>query len=523
MALPLSGVLAATLAAQVRAPRFRSLAWILVAVANGLALAAAWAARGIPFETAVGGWTPVSMTGLPLILASDPPSAAIIIGLAAAQFAAGLRPEEREVRGRHTAAALLFASLAFVAFSNSLVALVVGVGLVDFLSAIAGFLRGREHRQVITDAMFHGASSALLVVALVLYATGDNSLYLPLARVPDRLMPFITVALALRFGLAPLRATAGQFHDAHWTSQASALAGIVCMIKLCALGAQEFRAWFFALALLTAMLALSMGVISARRGVLAASISAGMQSVVLVSALVGQPGVAAVAGLAWLLGIELLVPSPFTPPARSHLLPQAGRLVGAACLIGAPLTAGFVARFGFATVWAGRDLYGAGLLLGAAVVQALLTLCVLRLLMDRTTRRADEPAQGLAPGLLGAGVLALHAAAFGILPDLAGAPPLAEMLSRQAPIGWILWLAPTVIGAVGWWLEAEWVRRFAPARQAVYGLLGLGWLHAILDGAMNRIGAPLARVFPVLESGSALMWLVVLLLIAVLVARPGGP
>lgn len=529
MGLPLLGVLIASVLSQW--PRARGFAWLALPLSATLTLVAAWGAHTLSFEMTFGDWGPVSVTGAPLILASSLPATTIVIAVAAAQLAASLHPREADLRPDHATGALLFGALALAALSNTLITLIVGIGLVDMLSAIAGIQRGRDHRRVIADGMFRGASSALLVIALALYLSMGNSLYIPLGVFPERLMPFITISLALRFGLAPLRALAGQFHDAHWTSEASAIAGLVALIKLPLLSAPALPAWFFALALLTVVLAGLVGALTRRRSLLRSAISSMGLGLAICSAALQQPGVTAVATLGWLAGNQLVALSPRDESALGRRAALAGRLIGALCLIGLPLTAGFVGRAGVAALWADDGPGGALLIAGLALAQALLTLAALRITFAPTGVTAYSvalPSAGplslsVALSIFAIAILGAHVLAFGAAPTLAGAPDLAEAMSRHGLAGWLVWVLPIALAVGVWWFEARWAGALAPITQRLYDVISLSWLHTVLDGAMSRLGLPLSRVFPVLEGGSALMWTVVIVLVVVLVSRPGGP
>lgn len=527
--LPLLGVLVAS--ALLQWPRARAFAWLALPLSATLALVAAWGAHSLSFEMTFGDWGPMSVTGAPLILASSPPATTIIIAVAVAQLVASLHPREAGVRPDHTTSALLFGALTLAALSNNLLTLIVSIGLVDILSVIAGIQRGRDHRRVIADAMFRGASLALLVIALALYLSIGNSLYLPLAVLPERLMPFITLSLALRFGLAPLRAVAGQFHDAHWTSEAGAISGLIVLTGLPLLSAPALPAWFYGLALLTVVLTGLIGAITRRRTMLRLAISSSALGLVICSAALQQPGVTAVATLSWLVGNQLVALSPREDSAIGRQTALTGRLIGSLCLIGLPLTAGFIARAGVAALWADDGPGGALLIAGFALGQALLTLSVLRITFAPTGITAYSitlPSAGslslsVALSIFAIAIPGVHVLAFGVAPALAGAPDLADALGGHGVSGWLAWVLPLAIAAGAWWLESRWAGLFAPARQRIYDVIGLGWLHTILDGAISRLGLPLSRVFPVLEGGSALLWTIVIVLIVVLVNRPGGP
>jgi hypothetical protein len=60
-------------------------------------------------------------------------------------------------------------------------------------------------------------------------------------------------------------------------------------------------------------------------------------------------------------------------------------------------------------------------------------------------------------------------------------------------------------------------------RDRLIALLNLEWWQQILAGAVGRIARPLSSVYTFLESDGVLLWAVIVILIIVLVSRPGGP
>ncbi|MCS7060761.1 MAG: hypothetical protein RMN25_06295 [Anaerolineae bacterium] len=529
MGLPLLGTLIGLLLT--KTTRSYSVAWAARPLAAALTVIVAWVVHGATFEIALGNWGPVSVTGAPLILASSPSAGVILIAVAIVQLAGALHPREVGVRAHHITIALLFSALALTALSNTLLTLIIGIGLVDILSIVTGIQRGRESQRVMADAMFQGASSALLVVGLALHVAVGNSAYIPMSNVSERLMGFMSVALALRFGLAPLRAIAGQFHDAHWTSQAPAISGLIVLAKLPTLDAPQPPLWFFGLALLTGTLSGFIGGITQRRSLLRAALCSSALSLAICAATLQEAGSVALATLNWLAGCQLAATVPSDVSTFGQRAALVGRIGGALSLIGLPLTAGFIGRAGIAASWVDHNEIGIILLIGLALVQVLLTLGALRLAFAPTSATpypaplASIGAMKLSLGLpiLATVTLGAHILAFGIAPGLASAPDLITALNRNTPAGWAIWLGPTLIGALLWWFEARWSRFFARHRQHLYNVIGFSWLHTVLDGAVRRLGWPLSRVFPLLEGSSALLWTVVIVLILVLVARPGSP
>jgi hypothetical protein len=490
----------------------------------------AWIVRPVKLETVFGNWLPVSFTGTPLIVAFNPEGISIVIAVATVMTLEALVRSrttpllDAAATGRAVIAALVFGALVVTMLAHNLVTLLVGIGLVDLFVAVHGVLQTRQPGRVLRDALFHVISLAFLVVAIALYDASGNSLYMPLAHIPERLMPFIMVALALRFSLVPLRAASDLRYDGDWTEKACIIASLLVLARLPQLAAPELRAWFYGLALLTGLSMLIAGSLSSNRFTLQNCVEAGALAVTLTAAASWQTGTIVVATIAWILGTALVSQTSAAYPATVRRIVQIARYIGAACLIGVPLTAGFVGRAGVAALWANRGPGGMILIAGIAITQLLLTYCVLRLAMWRVTPSADEPAT-ISHYLVAAvlAILSLHVVLFGVSPSLAAAPSLGEQLGHNGWAGWLIWLLPTLIGCAAWWYESRWLSYISLVSDALISFTDLSWWQNILGGALNRIARPLGSIFIFLESDGALLWAVIVILIIVLVSRPGGP
>jgi hypothetical protein len=428
------------------------------------------------------------------------------------------------VAGGEIIAGLLFSALAVTALANNLVTLMIGVGLVDFLAILSAMLQNRNTGRALRDALFYGGSSILFLIAIALYGASSNSLYFPLAHISERLMPLITAALALRFCLVPLRAAADVQREIRWTTQASTLAGFVILLRLPQFEAPQMRAWFFVLALLTAVTTLALAVLSNRRSAVQGYVAAGALGVALTSAATWQSGIIAAAAIAWLLGTTLVNASaPLSSPVLRPVL-KVTRWLGAACLVAVPLTVGFVGRAGVITAWDGRGVGGVALILGLTLAQVLLTLCSLRLVTWRDAASDEEISPMLSyASIIILTVLGLQVLIYGINPSLAGAPGLGQLFGRNGLAGWLLWLMATAVGGLAWWFESRWREQLTAIPNTVVNALSLNWLQDIVAGALRRLANPLASVFIFFESDGALLWAVVVILIVILVSRPGGP
>ncbi len=543
MALPLAGTALALIAEQVKPVRGLAEPLYLVPVAAALLLGLAL--RPAQIELIFGDWSPVSFTGTPLILAANPGGISILIAIVAvmllspftARSAVGVGGSANENRARPLIAGALFIALCITVLAYDMVTLLIGISLVDMAVALNGLVQSRHAGRVLRDAFFHAASIGLLVIAIALYNVTGNSLYLPLAQIPERLMPFFSTALALRLCLTPLRAASDLVtarsavgNDNDWVDKASPAASLLLLSRLPQLGAPELHAWFFAFALLTAISALALGALTARspsgtvnRSRLQTSLSVGGLAIAVLSAVTWNSGIITASAIAWILGVSLVEfnTSSFGPQLRRVILIP--RLVGLLCIVGLPLTVGFIGRSGTITTWAERGLGGAALIVGFALAQVLLTVCALRLL-----RWSDTPATHQRPiteviraiMLLAPVVLIVL---YGLSPNLAGAPSFSSQLSHNGLLGWFLWLITTIVGVAVWFTEGVWSKLIETSRERISSVIGLGWWQDIMTGAIDRLSKPLHGVITFLDSDGALLWAIIVILIVVLVSRPGGP
>jgi len=538
MISPVLGALLTTLlTASARTPSsLRSLAWLPAAIGAGVALICAWLLRGQPtWETTVGNWAPVSFTGLPLALMGFVPTTAVLIAWVTIHFLDSLELSDAEPFWRDSgASALLITSLAIVALGNNLITLLVGLGLTDLLSAYLALRRQSGERSALIGLTLNGVSIALLTLVVAVHAAQGNSLYMPMTRLAPSVTPVLALAIALRLGFVPFRTSASVWGD--MTTTASAVGGLLLLIRLPALGIVQLPAWFYGLALVSALLTLAIATLQAEEEA-ATSVSfvrtAGLYLAAL-SATLADASVTAAAVAAWLIGSRLIGPTD-TPGAEPALVERgrlAIRVVGALGLTGLPLTVGFIGQAGITAAWANRGLAGWLLVLAWMASLALLCHLILRAILDTTGRGQQEhlvfePASRLRGSALrqviGWVAAAVPVVIFGVAPDLLGAGTLSEAAGRNGILGWLGWGIAIAVGALLWRLA----RHRQPATQRIryyaVAVLELDWLHDLLAGAIARLRRPFSGVFTFLESDGALLWAIIIALLVVLVSRPGGP
>lgn len=520
--LPLIGAICAAIMS--RTGTLRQYANIALIAALALTLLLLWITGADGVEMVVGSWSPVSFTGAPLIFISTVGARVVLSAVLLLMIIAlSQRVREPTAHGM-VSSVIVFLALGVVALSQNLITLLIGIGLVDLYSAVYGIRESRRTESIIRDTLFHGASLLVLLVTFALYAAEGNSLYLPLAQLPARFGAYIMLALALRFGLVPLRAIGDQHSGTSWVTKASSLAGLLLMARLPQMLAGEFRAWFFGLLLITALAVLLIGALSADKPRLRAAVNFSTLSIAAASAVVWQGEVMLIAAIAWLIGTVLVTQTASDYPHAARYVIRGLRILGAACLLGLPLTIGFVGRAGMLSIWAARGGGGALLIAAFIVIQLLLTVNVLRLALWSDAPAADSKfsiTSWIGIGALGlAGLLTL---VLGISPQSIGAPAFGEILSGNTALDWLLWVLPVLLGAAAWWFEARWLAWVSGVRGRLIALLNLEWWQQILAGAVGRIARPLSSVYTFLESDGVLLWAVIVILIIVLVSRPGGP
>lgn len=545
MASPTMGILIAILLAQ--SPRasqaLRTYAWLPIVAGAGTALLAAWALLGQRWEAVIGDWAPVSFTGMPLSLAGFAPTLAILIAWLAVYFRDCLNLTCADPLAHYPgASALTIASLAMVALGNNLITMLVGLGLTDLLTAYLVLRRQIDERNMLIRFVLNGLSISLLLLVVAIHYAAGNSLYLPLVQLSPSTGPVLALAIALRLGFAPFRTSAGYLGDLR--ASASTVAGLLMLTRLPALGITRLPDWFYALAVLSAVLTLILGLLKAGHAadaLLPFVVTASLY-LAATSAAVAIPGVTAAAAVAWLLASALLA----SEPLASQPLERAGNdqsvldlrirqvtpALGALGLIGLPPMAGFIGQAGVLAIWAALGPIGAGLIAGWIIALAALCYGLLRVVSDATphVQQALWLPQGAAwgdPTVLRYGIggfaLAAPLLLFGVAPALLEAGTLPEAVARCTLVGWGMWLVALAIGALAWHTEAHWHPIAQRLAHPLTNLLDLSWLYSLLGGAAARLRSPFNQVFTFLESDGALLWAIIIVLLIVLASRPGGP
>jgi hypothetical protein len=530
MASPILGILFSALIAQSnRWQRLQALAWLPAAIGAALALVAAWALRGQSLQTTIGNWSPVSFTGMPLLLQTSAPTMGVLLAWVTVYFMDSLRLPSAAPFEHHPAApSLIIASLTVVALSGNFITLLVGLGLTDILSAYFALRRQKSVRDTLIAFVLNGLSLTLLLMILAVRYASGSSLQLSLLRLPETDAPIIALAMALRLGFLPFRPTPAFVFDLR--GAASAIGGLLVLVRLPELGLTQLPLWFYALAIAGALVTLVIVALQRRDDATFAAIATAGLYVAALSVSAGVPGVTAAGAMAWLLGCGLIAPTRVRDTLLTARIRLGARALGGLCLIGLPLTVGFIGRSG-ATAWAGQELGGVLVAIAWLAVTAVLTALLMRFIWDEVP---TLPLKSSARDRAGVDVLfirqalgwlaaALPLIVFGLAPGLLDAGNLGDAILRTGIIGWLTWIAGLAGGLAVWRWQPRWSPLAARVRERTVAVLDLGWLYGLLGGAGSRLSGPFARVFTFLESDGALVWAVILGLLLLLISRPGGP
>ncbi len=510
----------------------------VAAAAAGLALIALIALGGqLPAEAIVSFWQPLALSSVPVSLRLEGMTWLYALALAALSVAALLtglsRPGGRRTASRGFTLLLLAAGLAAVSSSNLLTLCLSWTFLdVMFLGAIA-LTEDRERvSEHTTFALAANGLATLLVWGVALLGMRDGaSQYLHLFSFSAAQTALLAVAGVVRLGLYPLHLWLPAEFDLRpglsaLLHLAPATAGLSLLSQL-VLGARgdlplHNPLTYAAGAALIVGALLAWGQDEPGRA-LSFIVLAQIGLVVLGGTWGGERAALALVaeGLVLLLSAGVLFLSRgYDPKGWMWSLPGA---VAGAALLGMPLTLGFVGRSALYTAW--RDA-GAWLLLGlSGIGQALVLATVLRLLLrPATSPLPPSPiVQGL--GAVGLAGLIVPLVVFGLAPDrlagLLGVAPLSlvQVLAQMPVAGWVTWGLGLGLGVALWWRDAQVRGVRVQLQPLLLALFSLRWLYRAAAGLVEVTGRAVRAVALLLEGEGALLWVLVVLVLAWLALR----
>lgn len=510
----------------------------VAAATAGLALIALLALGGqLPAEAIVSFWQPLALSGIPVSLRLEGMTwlyALALTGLSVAALLTGLsRPGGRRTASRGFILLLLAAGLAAVSSSNLLTLCLSWTFLdVMFLGAVA-LTEDRERvSEHTTFALAANGLATLLVWIVALLGMRDGaSQYLHLFSFSVAQTTLLAIAGVVRLGLYPLHLWLPAEFDlrpglSSLLHLAPATAGLSLLSQL-VLGARgdlplhNPLTYAAGTALLVGAVlawgqdepgrALSF-IVLAQTGLVVLGGTWGGEAAAL--ALVAQ-------GLVLLLSTGVLfLGQGYDPHRRIWSLP--GVIAGAA-LMGMPFTLGFVGRSAlYAAFWSA----GAWVLLVlSGVGQALLLAAVLRLLLRPVTGPLPPSpiVQGL--GAVGLAGLAVPLVVFGLAPErLAGLlgvtpPSLMQGLAQMPVAGWVTWGLGLGLGVALWRRDAQVREARAQLQPLLVALFSLRWLYRAAAALVEGVSRGVRGLALLLEGEGALLWVLVVLVLAWLFLR----
>jgi formate hydrogenlyase subunit 3/multisubunit Na+/H+ antiporter MnhD subunit len=485
-------------------------------------------ALDLPARAVLSRWQPLPLTGVSLALEVDTLSWLFALGLLSVALAAlvtGLsRPGGRRVGTRLTM--LLLASAGLVAvFSENLLTRVLAWALLDAVCFLALlFLAEADglEPQAVLNLALNSAGTLLAVAAAVLISRTSPDLSLRDAALTPQSTLLITLAAVFRLGLFPLHL--GLPTEINIRQGLGALLRLVpatvaleTVSRLAVFGfAPALRPWLsvFGVAAALAGAARLWNIRDPRQG--------------LAYLLISQSGVALLAGLwggqqasLWVAAVvlALLLGSALIFLSNGHdeqrPVESALPLLGAAALVGAPLTVGFYG-FGslFAALLAGGPLAWL-VLLGVVAAQVLLAAGLLNAVFWPGQPMSGEPFLVAAywGGLSLLAVLLLITGLFGSA--LAGALGVAGVgvlgFAGFGSIAAALLVALTAGGGFALWRYQDLVR--ASSAEVVSGALAsltrLDWLYRFVWTGVRGAGTAVDGLAAVLEGEGAILWTLV--------------
>jgi formate hydrogenlyase subunit 3/multisubunit Na+/H+ antiporter MnhD subunit len=505
-------------------PRFPYAALLAIGTAALAFLTLAGLALSLPAAVVLSDWGALASPAARLAFRADALAWVMATGIAALTLAALLtglaRPGGPRILGRGAMLLLALAGIAAVLADNLTTRVMAwaGLDLIYFMALVLLARNAGMQWQAILNLSFNAIATLLGTAALLLLARDNPAPTLREAAVSPATTLLITLAMVFRLGLFPLHLglpTEGNTRRGVGTllRLIPAVVALEVLARLSQYGiAEPLRLWLTLFGTLAALVGGSQlwEITDVSQGLTYTVIA--QTGVALLAALWGGAhadlAVTAVA-LALLLGGGLLYLSNGYDEGRPWL--SAISALGAACLLGAPLTIGFV---GYVLLYGG--LFAAGgwlwaVLAALVVAHANLTVRQIRAVLWPGDPVASDAATlsaylgGL--GLLGAGSV-LAAVLIGPLSAGLGQPvpgvlSLADMsgltalglLALAAAAGWVMWRFDVSLRS----RTEAWAALFASITQ-------MRWLYGFLGGLIRGLSALIANVAQVLEGEGALLW-----------------
>jgi formate hydrogenlyase subunit 3/multisubunit Na+/H+ antiporter MnhD subunit len=192
--------------------------------------------------------------------------------------------------------------------------------------------------------------------------------------------------------------------------------------------------------------------------------------------------------------------------------------IGAAALVGLPLTLGLVTTAPLVGQFVREESIGGGV--AFAVAQALLVPALVRWMLLPPISPLPAGRRSTVFWLVGLALPVLTLALVGVAlsPALGGlaVPSLGSLMAMMTLPGWLLWAVALAAGGLLTWQESNLRSRMAHLLGVVHDLWRLEWLYTATSGAIDRGLSLLRAADDVVGGTGALLWSTVLFLILLL-------
>lgn len=428
------------------------------------------------------------------------------------------RPGGRRTILRGAIVLLTFAALAALLADNLPTRIMAWAGL-DFVYFLALILLTRGEGlepQAVLNLAFNATGTLCAVGAALFISRTSPALTIQDAALSPIATWLIMLAAIFRLGLFPLHLglpAETQVRQGLGVILRLLPAAVALEVlgRLALFGFPEAaRIWLAVLAVATALVGAAQWWMTAdaRQGITYVVIA--QSGVALLAGLYGGPLALTAQAMALLLGGALVFLSPGHDDSRPSLSIWAG--LGAAAMVGAPLTVGFVGASGlYSGLWQAGQW---GLLLGIVSAQIIFAATCLRTIFWPTQPLEEDP-RGRAAHWLGLALLGLGLGAMSFISE-----PFAQRMGVPS-LGWLGFGGPESVGPLlvvalsagagfGLWRADDLVRaRAESAGEAAVAVLRLQWLYRAIWAVFWFFSQLTLAVAEVLEGEGALLWTLV--------------
>ena len=507
-------------------PYTRYIALVATGVTSILILASGWVSSTVIAPSL---WQPSALFGTTPALRIDSSTQPLALALAVVTFSAllvglsrGEEPHPRLLAALQT----LVAAGVLALWAANLLTLLISWAIYDVLQAAGHLASGRSTRAAVRSLVFGSLATLLLWGGAVLSGDGVGGELWSLMTLRGPQMTLWTAAGILRLGAYPFHLAAPED-----TGSASSLAvplslgpimGWGLWIRLASAngGVVPGGTWVPILGSVNLAVGGFMAWCCEQPQRRIARVGLGVAGAILLAAgLAGENAVGVIASgsVVWTLGLGIVsLGDGLHRKAPWWSIPG---LVGAAALLGLPLTLGFVTEANLlgGLARAGRLGRGGAFLLGNLFLVPALTRW---LLTEPSFPPADRRWLAVVRGIgLGAPLLLLIVAGFypPLLHGDLSAPSQGELFELPDLVGWLLWAVSLAGGGVLAWQDAALCSKLGLWLSAAHDLLSLEWLYGVVMGALDRGFSVLQRADEVVRGGGALLWSWFLFLLLLLV------